>query len=198
MTVDRSGSRDRGVRFFTTGTPHRRSPLVRVRNASSGVPGPSNIRATIHRVLARHGRSMSYTAGGGRRRPRAGICPKARGKPSSTLDFFEHLKIAGGPLVSVLTATRLHGALADTWIMERRGAQPTLEALLELPHQSMPGPQSARPIPGGACVGCAQAHGVVAILSSVTTGPACRTRSVASEPRTASMRRVSRSGQGRW
>jgi hypothetical protein len=41
------------------------------------------------------------------------------------------LKIAQGPLVSVLTATSLHGALPDSWIMERMGAQPTLQALRE-------------------------------------------------------------------
>lgn len=45
-------------------------------------------------------------------------------------DFIEDLKIAAGPLVSVLTATSLHGALADAWVMQHPGAQVTLDALL--------------------------------------------------------------------
>jgi hypothetical protein len=41
------------------------------------------------------------------------------------------LKIAGGPLVSVLTATSLHGALADAWVVEHPSAKATLEALTD-------------------------------------------------------------------
>jgi hypothetical protein len=48
-----------------------------------------------------------------------------------SFDFIEDLKIARGPLVSVLTAMSVHGVLADAWILEQRGAKPTLEALLE-------------------------------------------------------------------
>jgi len=90
-------------------------------------------RATIHRVLARRG---ALDAVHRRRRPAP---PKGWYLPAlaqgaaelDSFDFIEDLKIAGGPLVSVLTATSVHGVLADAWIMEQSGAKPTLEALLE-------------------------------------------------------------------
>jgi hypothetical protein len=47
------------------------------------------------------------------------------------LDFIEELKIAQGPLVSVLIATSLHGALADAWVMRQPRATSVVEALLE-------------------------------------------------------------------
>lgn len=89
-------------------------------------------RATIHRVLARYG------ALDGVRRQRRPAPPKGWYLPAVALgqaeldsfDFIEDLKIADGPLVSVLTGTSLHGALADAWVMPRPGAQLTLEALL--------------------------------------------------------------------
>ena len=65
-------------------------------------------------------------------RPRAGICPiwpspcRAR-----SFDFIEDLKIADGPLVSALTSTSLHGALADVWIMAQPRAAITVDALIE-------------------------------------------------------------------
>ncbi len=90
-------------------------------------------RATIHRVLARCG------ALDGVRRQRRPAPPKGWYLPDVALgqteldsfDFIEDLKIADGPLVSVLTGTSLHGALADAWVMPQPGAQLTLEALLE-------------------------------------------------------------------
>lgn len=89
-------------------------------------------RATIHRVLERHGALDAV------RRKRRPAPPKgwylpdlARGHSElDSFDFIEDLKIAGGPLVSVLTGTSLHGTLADAWVMERPSAQATLEALL--------------------------------------------------------------------
>jgi hypothetical protein len=48
-----------------------------------------------------------------------------------SFDFIEDLKIAAGPLVSVLTGTSVHGALADAWVMPQRSAQRTVDALLE-------------------------------------------------------------------
>lgn len=89
-------------------------------------------RATIHRVLARCG------ALDGARRQRRPAPPKGWYLPDVALgqaeldsfDFIEDLKIADGPLVSVLTGTSLHGALADAWVMPQPGAQRTLEALL--------------------------------------------------------------------
>ena len=93
------------------------------------VPG----RTTIYRVLARHG------VLDGAHRQRRPAPPKGWYLPAlaigqaelDTFDFIEDLKIAGGPLVSVLTATSLHGALADAWPMERPSARATLAVLIE-------------------------------------------------------------------
>ena len=90
-------------------------------------------RATIHRVLARHGALDGVHRQRRRAPPKGWYLPYlARGQAElDSFDFIEDLKIAQGPLVSVLTATSLHGALPDSWIMERMGAQPTLQALRE-------------------------------------------------------------------
>jgi hypothetical protein len=90
-------------------------------------------RVTIYRVLARHG----VLDGAHRQRrpapPKGWYLPNlASGEAElDSFDFIEDLKIAGGPLVSVLTATSLHGALADAWPMERPSAHATLQVLLE-------------------------------------------------------------------
>jgi len=90
-------------------------------------------RVTIYRVLARHG----VLDGAHRQRrpapPKGWYLPDlAAGQAElDTFDFIEDLKIANGPLVSVLTGTSLHGALADAWPMERRSARATLPILLE-------------------------------------------------------------------
>jgi hypothetical protein len=94
-------------------------------------PVPS--RTTIYRVLARRG------ALDGVHRQRRPAPPKGWYLPDlacgqaelDTFDFIEDLKIAGGPLVDVLTGTSLHGALAEAWIMERPSARTTLQALVE-------------------------------------------------------------------
>jgi len=94
-------------------------------------------RTTIYRVLARHG----VLDGTHRQRrpapPKGWYLPElAAGRAElDSFDFIEDLKIAGGPLVSVLTATSLHGALADAWIMQRAGAQTTLDAPVERWHR---------------------------------------------------------------
>lgn len=90
-------------------------------------------RATIHRVLQRHG---AVDAVHRQRRPPP---PKGWYLPEvalaraelDTFDFIEDLKIADGPLVSILTATSLHGALANAWVMPRCTAQHTMELLLQ-------------------------------------------------------------------
>lgn len=46
-------------------------------------------------------------------------------------DFIEGLKIAGGPLVDVLTAKSLHGSLTDSWPMSGLRAKATVLCLLE-------------------------------------------------------------------
>ena len=90
-------------------------------------------RTTIYRVLARHG----VLDGAHRQRrpapPKGWYLPDlATGQAElDTFDFIEDLKIAGGPLVSVLTGTSLYGALADAWPMERPSARATLPVLLE-------------------------------------------------------------------
>lgn len=94
---------------------------------------PVPARATIHRVLARRG------ALDGVHRQRRPAPPKGWYLPDlacgraelDSFDFIEDLKITGGPLVDVLTGTSLHGALAETWVMERSSARATLQALLE-------------------------------------------------------------------
>ena len=94
-------------------------------------PAPSRI--TIYRVLARHGALDDV------HRQRRPAPPKGWHLPDlaagqaelDSFDFIEDLKIAGGPLVDVLTATSLHGALAEAWVMERAGARATLDALVE-------------------------------------------------------------------
>ena len=90
-------------------------------------------RATVHRVLARHG-----VLDGVRRRrrpppPKGWYLPNvAKGQAElDSFDFIEDLKIADGPLVSVLTAISLHGALSGAALMEQRGAQATLQVLIE-------------------------------------------------------------------
>ena len=90
-------------------------------------------RITIYRVLARHG----VLDGVHRQRrpapPKGWYLPDlAAGRAElDSFDFIEDLKIAGGPLVDVLTGTSLHGALAEAWIMERPSARATLQALVE-------------------------------------------------------------------
>ena len=89
-------------------------------------------RATIYRVLERHG---ALDATHRQRRPAP---PKGWYLPDlaatetelDSFDFIEDLKIADGPLVSVLTGISLHGAFSAAWIMPRPGAKVTVDALL--------------------------------------------------------------------
>ena len=90
-------------------------------------------RTTIYRVLERHG---AFDAAHRQRRPappKGWYLPDVASRRAEldSFDFIEDLKIADGPLVSVLTATSLHGALADAWVMPRPTAKSTLQALLE-------------------------------------------------------------------
>jgi len=94
---------------------------------------PIPTRTTIYRVLARHG------ALDGVHRQRRPAPPKGWYLPDlaaeqaelDSFDFIVDLKIAGGPLVDVLTGTSLHGALAEAWVMEQPSARATLQALVE-------------------------------------------------------------------
>lgn len=104
---------------------------VALREGSAPAQLPS--RTTIYRVLERHG------ALDGTHRQRRPAPPKGWYLPGfaerqvelDAFDFIEDLKIAGGPLVSVLTATSLHGALADAWVMQHPTAKATVEALTD-------------------------------------------------------------------
>ena len=102
---------------------------LRQDGAVAKLPG----RTTIYRVLARHG----LLDGAHRQRrpapPKGWYLPAvAAGRAElDSFDFIDDLKIADGPLVSVLTGVSLHGALADAWIMPRPRAVSTVDALLE-------------------------------------------------------------------
>jgi len=88
---------------------------------------------TINRVLRRHG------AFDGARRQRRPAPPKgwylplvAAGRADiDCFDFIEDLKIADGPLVSVLTAKSVHAVLSDAWAMDQSSAKATVNSLLE-------------------------------------------------------------------
>ena len=89
-------------------------------------------RATIYRILERHG-ALDATHRQRRPAPPKGWYLPGLAAAESALDsfdFIEDLKIAGGPLVSVLTGISLHAAFAATWIMPQPGAKVTVDALL--------------------------------------------------------------------
>jgi hypothetical protein len=82
-------------------------------------------RATINRVLKRHGVTDAH----GRVRrpapPKGWYLPEvAAGRAEvDCFDFIEDLKIAQGPLVNILTAKSLHGALTDAWVLDQLSAK---------------------------------------------------------------------------
>lgn len=88
--------------------------------------------ATINRALSRLGLQD------GVRRLRQPAPPKGWYLPSvhaglaeiDCFDFIEDLKIADGPLLDVLTAKSLHGALTDAWALETMSAKGTVPCLL--------------------------------------------------------------------
>ncbi len=90
-------------------------------------------RITIYRVLARHGALDRVHRQRRPAPPKGWYLPDlAAGQAElDSFDFIEDLKIAGGPLVDVLTGTSVHGALAEAWVMERASARATLHALVE-------------------------------------------------------------------
>jgi len=96
--------------------------------------GPVPSRATTHRVLERHGVLDAMRRQRREPPPKGWYLPDlARGQAKlDTFDFIEDLRIKGFPkMIDVLTATSVHGALADAWIMEGMSACATLNTLLE-------------------------------------------------------------------
>ena len=89
--------------------------------------------AAINRALARLGLQD------GVRRIRRPAPPKGWYLPAvvtgraelDSFDFVEDLKIANGPLIDVLTAKSLHGALTDAWPVASMSARGTVPRLLE-------------------------------------------------------------------
>ena len=90
-------------------------------------------RTTIYRVLERHGAFDSTHRQRRPAPPKGWYLPDVASRRAEldSFDFIEDLKIADGPLVSVLTATSLHGALADAWVMPQPTARATLDALVQ-------------------------------------------------------------------
>lgn len=89
--------------------------------------------ATINRVLARHG-AQDAAHRVRRPAPPKGWYLPALAAGEAELDCFdliEDLKIAHGPLISVLTATSLHGGLANAWPLHPASAKTVLQCLIE-------------------------------------------------------------------
>jgi hypothetical protein len=95
--------------------------------------GSAVSRATINRVLKRHGATDAH----GRMRrpapPKGWYLPEVAADRAEVdcFDFIEDLKIAGGPLVCVLTGKSLHGALTDAWVLDRLSARGSIPCLQE-------------------------------------------------------------------
>jgi len=89
-------------------------------------------RSTINRVLKRHGVTDAHARVRRPAPPKGWYLPElAAGRSElDSFDFIEDLKIAGGPLVNVLTGKSLHGALTDAWILSRHSAKGCVPCLL--------------------------------------------------------------------
>ena len=88
-------------------------------------------RATINRVLRRHGATDAHTRVRRPPPPKGWYLPEvAAGRAEvDCFDFIEDLKIAEGPLVNALTAKSLHGALTDAWMLSQLSAKGAVSCL---------------------------------------------------------------------
>ena len=89
--------------------------------------------ATINRVLSRHG-AQDHAHRIRRPAPPRGWYLPALAAGTAELDSFdliEDLKIANGPLISVLTGTSLHGGLVNAWPLHPARAKVVLQCLVE-------------------------------------------------------------------
>jgi hypothetical protein len=98
--------------------------------------------ATINRVLSRRGLQDGVRRTRRPSPPQGWYLPEVAAQRAEIdcFDFVEDLKIAGGPLVDLLTAKSLHGRLGNGWVMTDRNAKRTVRCLRErwqrdgLPH----------------------------------------------------------------
>jgi hypothetical protein len=90
-------------------------------------------RATINRALARNGAQDAVRRQRRASPPRGWYLPAvAAGRAElDSFDLIEELKIANGPLISVLTGTSVHGGLVDAWPVAQATARLVLDRLLE-------------------------------------------------------------------
>ena len=88
-------------------------------------------RATINRVLRRHGATDAHTRVRRPPPPKGWYLPEAAAGRAEVdcFDFIEDLKIAEGPLINVLTAKSLHGALTDAWVLPQLSAKDSVSCL---------------------------------------------------------------------
>lgn len=89
--------------------------------------------AAINRALSRIGLQDGVRRIRRPAPPKGWYLPAVLGKrvELDCFDFIEELKIANGPLIDVLTAKSLHGALTDAWPMASMSARGTVPCLLE-------------------------------------------------------------------
>lgn len=88
-------------------------------------------RATINRVLRRHGATDAHTRVRRPPPPKGWYLPEAAAGRAEVdcFDFIEDLKIAEGPLLNALTAKSLHGALTDAWMLFQLSAKGAVSCL---------------------------------------------------------------------
>lgn len=88
-------------------------------------------RATINRVLSRHGLQDAARRIRRPAPPKGWYLPEvAAGRAEvDCFDFIEDLKIAEGPLVNALTAKSVHGALTDAWMLSQLSAKGAVSCL---------------------------------------------------------------------
>jgi hypothetical protein len=104
--------------------------IQRALQAELAKAGPS--LATINRVLSRHGLQDATRRVRRPAPPKGWYLPEvAAGRAEvDCFDFIEDLKIAQGPLINVLTAKSLHGALTDAWVLPQLTAKGSMPCLL--------------------------------------------------------------------
>lgn len=89
-------------------------------------------RATINRVLKRHGATDAHGRVRRAAPPKGWYLPEVAAGQAEVdcFDFIEDLKIAGGPLLNVLTGKSLHGKLTDAWVLAQLSARGCVSCLL--------------------------------------------------------------------